>query len=112
ILADTLYQRAMLSSSSTTNPSYGYLWWLNGKAQHRIPGPYLLPTLPGPLVPSAPADMVAALGKGDKKIYVIPSLELVVVRHGPEADVAGGNPLASSAFDEQFWARLKTAFRY
>jgi CubicO group peptidase (beta-lactamase class C family) len=112
ILADTAYQRAMLSSSSTSNPSYGYLWWLNGKAQHRIPGPYLLPTLSGPLVPSAPTDMVAALGKGDKKIYVVPSLELVVVRHGPEADVAGGNPLARSAFDEQLWARLKPAFRY
>jgi hypothetical protein len=56
--------------------------------------------------------MVAALGKGDKKIYVVPSLELVVVRHGEEADAAQGNPLAISAFDEQWWRRLKLAFRY
>jgi hypothetical protein len=40
------------------------------------------------------------------------SLELVVVRHGNEADVAGGNPLAISSFDEQFWQRLRVAFKY
>jgi CubicO group peptidase (beta-lactamase class C family) len=112
VMADTTYLRAMLASSSTSNPSYGYLWWLNGKAQHRVPGPYLLPTLSGPLIPSAPSDLVAALGKGDKKIYVIPSLQAVVVRHGPEADGAGGNPLALAAFDEQLWARLRPALRY
>ena len=64
------------------------------------------------MIPSAPSDLVAALGKGDKKIYIIPSLELVIVRHGDEADVAGSNPLALSAFDEQWWQRLKVAFRY
>lgn len=112
LLADTAYLRASLSSSHASNPSYGYLWWLNGKASYRTPGPYFLPAQPGPLVPSAPADLVAALGKGDKKIYVIPSLELVVVRHGGEADAAGGNPLALSAFDEQFWRRLKVALKY
>lgn len=66
---------------------------------------------PGLLILSAPTDLVAALGKGDKKIYVVPSLELVVVRHGEEADASGGNPLAASAFDEQWWRRLKIALR-
>lgn len=112
ILGDSLYARAMLTSSSASNPGYGYLWWLNGQSQYRIPGPYLLPTIPGSLIPSAPRDLVAALGKGDKKIYVIPSLDLVVVRHGEEADTGGGNPLALSTFDEQLWSRLKLAFRY
>lgn len=112
VLGDTSYARTMLASSSTSNPSYGYLWWLNGQTQYRTPGPYLLPSVNGALIPSAPRDLAAALGKGDKKIYVIPSLELVVVRQGPEADAAGGNPLAISAFDEQLWARLKPAFRY
>jgi CubicO group peptidase (beta-lactamase class C family) len=113
ILGDTAYLRAMTSSSTEHNPSYGYLTWLNGKAQHRIPGPYALPTLTGPIIPSAPSDLWAALGKGDKKIYVSPSLELVVVRHGQEADGnEGNNPLALSGFDEQFWQRLRLAFRY
>jgi CubicO group peptidase (beta-lactamase class C family) len=112
VLGDTAYLSASINSSQTSNPSYGYLWWLNGKASYRTPGPYLLPNVNGTLIPSAPRDLVAALGKGDKKIYVIPSLELVVVRHGNEADAAGGNPLAISAFDEQFWQRLRVALRY
>ncbi len=112
LLADTSYLRASLSTSQASNPSYGYLWWLNGKASYRTPGPYLLPNTSGSLIPSGPSDLVAALGKGDKKIYVIPSLDLVVVRHGAEADVAGGNPLAVSAFDEQWWQRLRLALKY
>ncbi|MCU0633555.1 MAG: beta-lactamase family protein [Gemmatimonadaceae bacterium] len=112
LLRDTTFFRAMLSSSSGSNPAYGYLWWLNGKSSYRLPGPAALPTLSGSLVPSAPSDLVAALGAGDKKIYVSPALELVVVRHGVEADPAGGNPLARSAFDEQLWQRLRTALRY
>lgn len=99
----------MLGTATPDNPSYGQLWWLNGKTTYRTPGPYLLPSVPGMLIPSAPADLVAALGAGDKKIYVIPSRDLVVVRHGQEADEAGGNPLAISSFDEQWWQRLKLA---
>ncbi len=112
LLSDASYLNASVNSSQSSNPAYGYLWWLNGKSSYRTPGPYWLPNVTGALIPSAPADLVAALGKGDKKIYVIPSLELVVVRHGNEADVAGGNPLAISSFDEQFWQRLRVALRY
>ncbi len=112
ILADSAWFNTAWHQVPPDNAGYGLLWWLNGSASYRIPGPYLLPTLQGALFPSAPTDLVAALGKGDKKIYVIPSLELVVVRHGAEADPNGGNPAASSAFDEQLWSRLKLAFRY
>jgi CubicO group peptidase (beta-lactamase class C family) len=112
ILADSAWFSTAWHQVPPDNAGYGMLWWLNGSTSYRIPGPYLLPTFPGPLFPSAPKDLVAALGKGDKKIYVIPSLELVVVRHGDEADPNGGNPAAASAFDEQWWSRLKLAFRY
>lgn len=112
VLADSAWFRIAWHQLPPDNQAYGYLWWLNGGASYRIPGPYLLPTLRGMLIPSAPRDLVAALGKGDKKIYVIPSLDLVVVRHGEEADTAGGNPMAVSSFDEQWWQRLKRAFRY
>ena len=109
ILGDESYFMAALNTAAPNNPSYGYLWWLNGKGSYRIPGPYLLPAVPGALIPSAPSDLIAALGKGDKKIYVIPSLDLVIARHGEEADVASGNPLALSTFDEQWWQRLRLA---
>ncbi len=112
ILADSAWFTASWRSVPPDNGGYGLLWWLNGGASYRTPGPYFLPTQNGALIPSAPTDLVAALGKGDKKIYVSPGQELVVVRHGEDADVAGANPLAVSAFDEQLWQRLKLAFRY
>lgn len=111
-VVDSAWVSQMWRQGPPDNGAYGMLWWLNGSNGVRLPGPYLLPTQPGMLVSSAPRDLVAALGKGDKKIYVIPSLDLVVVRHGAEADVAGGNPLALSAFDEQLWQRLRPALRY
>jgi len=112
IVADSAWFSASWHSVPPDNGAYGYLWWLNGGVSYRLPGPYTQPSQNGSLFPSAPTDLIAALGKGDKKIYVIPSLELVVVRHGEEADVAGTNPAAPSAFDEQFWKRLRLAFRY
>lgn len=81
-------------------------------ATHRKAPTVIAPHKHGAAIPAAPADLVSALGKGDKKIYVVPSLELVVVRHGEEADASAGNPLAVSAFDEQWWRKLKPAFRY
>jgi len=110
-VVDSAWLAASLRTQAPDNPAYGWLWWLNGKATYRVPGSYLLPTLQGPIIPSAPSDLVAALGKGDKKIYVVPSLGVVVIRHGDEADITG-NPFAVSAFDEQLWQRLKPAFRY
>lgn len=112
VVTDTSWFTRSWQSSTPDNAGYGYLWWLNSGASYRMPGPYLLPTVSAPLIPSAPRDLVAALGKGDKKIYVIPSLDVVVVRHGQEADVSGGNPLAISSFDEQWWQRLRAAMRY
>ncbi|MGI4871910.1 MAG: serine hydrolase [Janthinobacterium lividum] len=101
ILTDAAYFTAMTTPSQTLNRSYGYLWWLNGQPS------YLLPTLqitfPGPLIPAAPADLVAALGKNDQKIYVVPSLGLVVVRQGQAADLS---KQAASSFDNELWTRL------
>jgi CubicO group peptidase (beta-lactamase class C family) len=80
VLSDQQYLTDMKNSSQTLNPSYGYLWWLNGK------GSYMLPTLQlvfnTDMVPEAPDDMYCALGKYDQKIYVIPSTGMVVIRMG------------------------------
>ncbi|MCI1189368.1 serine hydrolase [Hymenobacter sp. DH14] len=105
ILTDAAYFQAMTTPSQTLNRSYGYLWWLNGQASYKLPGSQI--TLPGPLIPSAPADLIAALGKNDQKIYVVPSLGLVVVRQG---NSAGASRLAASSFDTELWTRIMAVF--
>ncbi|MBR7207891.1 serine hydrolase [Microvirga sp. STS02] len=104
IMTDTAYFRRMTTSSQTLNRSYGYLWWLNGQSSYKLPGSQI--TLPGPLIPSAPADLIAALGKNDQKIYVVPSLGLVVVRQG---NTAGASRLAASSFDTELWTKIMAA---
>jgi CubicO group peptidase (beta-lactamase class C family) len=101
IMADQDYYNAMISSSQEINPSYGYLWWLNGQEAYMIPS--LQFQFDGPMMPNAPADLFAALGKNDQKIYVVPSLDMVVVRQG---DDAGDSPLAVSSFDNQLWEKI------
>jgi CubicO group peptidase (beta-lactamase class C family) len=96
-----------LCTSQDLNHSYGYLWWLNGKDSVVTPGVPLL--IKRSVVPGAPADMVAALGMGDKKIYVVPSLDLVVVRHGTAANDETAR--AGTQFDSGLWKLLVEAVR-
>ncbi|MGZ6020395.1 MAG: serine hydrolase domain-containing protein, partial [Phenylobacterium sp.] len=89
--------KAMFARSAT-NPAYGRFWWLNGGEFTVRPGGA---RAPGPLIPAAPADLVAALGAMDRKLHVVPSKKLVVVRMGqatPDRD-----------FDQQLWLRLSKA---
>lgn len=101
VLHDTAYFHAMVNTSQTFNPAYGYLWWLNGKTSFISPGSQFV--FPGALVSNAPADMFAALGKNDQKIYVVPSQHLVVVRSG---ESAYGVALALSPFDDELWGKI------
>jgi CubicO group peptidase (beta-lactamase class C family) len=105
VLTDTAYFRAMTTPSQTLNRSYGYLWWLNGQSSFLLPGSPAVQA--GPLIPAAPADMVAALGKNDQKIYVVPSLGLVVVRQG---NAAGIVRQAASSFDNELWTKIMAVF--
>ena len=89
--------KAMFTRSAT-NPAYGHLWWLNGSPYTIKP---LANRVDGPLIPAAPADLVAALGALDRKLYVVPSLRLVAVRMGPAAP--------DKDFDQQLWLRLAKA---
>lgn len=107
ILSDTAYLNNQINTSQTLNPSYGYLTWLNGKAAHMLPT--IGAVLPGSLIPNAPADTYAALGKNDQKVYVVPSQKLVVIRMG---ESAGNVQLALSSFDNELWGMLKTAMKY
>ncbi len=106
ILSDTNYFNAQVNTSQNLNLSYGYLTWLNGKTSFMVPT--LQNVFPGPLIPSAPPDMYAALGKNDQKIYVVPSEKLVVIRLG---NSAGGFQLSVSDFDNRLWGKLKTIIK-
>jgi CubicO group peptidase (beta-lactamase class C family) len=65
------FMKESTTSSQTINPSYGYLWWLNGKSNYMVPTSQVV--FPGPLIPNAPSDMFAAMGANDQRLYVIPS---------------------------------------
>lgn len=92
-----------INSSQSINPSYGYLWWLNGKNNFMLPGSQNV--FPGVLVPNAPADMYAAMGAEDQRIYVLPAKKMVVVRMGNASDPL--NPsFALSGFDNELWQKI------
>ncbi|MFH4966065.1 serine hydrolase [Gaetbulibacter sp. M235] len=93
------------NTSQNINQAYGYLWWLNGKSSYHLPQTQL--QFSGSLIPNAPDDMYAALGKNDQKIYVVPSKKLVIIRMG---DVANpDNPtFALSGFDNELWGKINT----
>jgi CubicO group peptidase (beta-lactamase class C family) len=102
IINETFFNAA-ISSSQSINPSYGYFWWLNGKSVFMVPGGQTVYT--GPLVPNAPADMYAAMGAEDQRIYVVPGKKMVVIRMGNVSDPA--NPsFAVSGFDNELWQKI------
>ncbi len=95
------WRDAMLARSQDLNHSYGRLWWLNGQDSHLLPDDDRPRT--GPLLPAAPHDLVAGLGAGGQKLYVVPSRGLVVVRLG---DTPGGG---RTGFDGDLWTALSAA---
>lgn len=91
------------STSQNINPSYGYLWWLNGKTSYMVPGSQTV--FSGSMIPEAPTDMFSAMGAADQRIYIIPGKNIVVVRMGDASDPA--NPsFALSGFDSALWQKI------
>lgn len=112
------------TSLERMNRSYGFLFWLNGQSSWMSGACFdnlglLKPTAKcraandsgsfnGSLIKSAPADLIAALGLGDKKIYIVPSLDLVIARHGtpPAGDET---QYSESKLDVTLWEKLMEA---
>ncbi len=95
LLTDARFLAESVSPSQSMNPAYGNLWWLNGQplnvGQSRRPQG---------LIPVAPSDLYAAQGALGRKLYVVPSMNLVVVRLGADP---GTN------FNDELWKRLMAA---
>lgn len=107
IMGNSSYFQSMLNSSQNLNPAYGYLWWLNGKSSYTEPSTNKV--VSGALIPAAPADLVSALGANDKKIYVLKSKDVVIIRHGGTSNFP--STLAQSAFDNEIWTRMMLAIK-
>ena len=105
-LINKAFVKESITPSQKLNESYGYLWWLNGKASYRLPTGALHR---GMLWPDCPPDAYGALGAQDKKIYIVPSLDLVVSRHGGPSGVArgaGAEGGGGGSFDNQLLGRI------
>ena len=107
IVSESFFNQAS-TTSQNINEAYGYLWWLNGKSTYHLPTTQF--EFNGTLIPNAPSDMFAALGKNDQKIYVIPSKKMVVMRMGDVANPA--NPtFALSGFDNELWQKINALYQ-
>lgn len=91
-------QLAAVLTPTATNPAYGRLWWLNGGAWSIDP---FGARREGPYVPTAPPDLVLALGAQGRVLGVAPSRALVVARLGRQPQDPG--------FAPRFWALVMAA---
>lgn len=90
---------------TTANPAYGLYWWLNRDVPDELSQSapqferHILALTRAPFLPD---DFTMAAGAYEQRLYVIPSLQLVVARNGPRS--AGGR------FDDiEFLSRLLPA---
>ena len=74
-LLQTLFQ------GSRINPAYGLTFWLNAAGV----GAGRNTDLSSGIAPAAPEDLVMAAGAGNQRFYIVPSLDLVIVRFGRDA---------------------------
>jgi len=79
------------------NPAYGLGFWLNAPQSSHAHQSIrdLQPAIDGDqLYPGGPHDLVAAIGTGKQRLYIIPSLQLVIVRFAYDARFSDGDFLS------------------
>lgn len=102
IISENFFNES-IHSSQEINPSYGYLWWLNGKSKYMIPGEQTI--FNGALIRNAPADLYAAMGANDQRLYILPEQKIIILRMGEASDP--DNPqFALSGFDAKLWEKI------
>ena len=102
-MAPSAYLASLGRPGSAENPAWGLCWWNNSQAYHRLPRTES-EVRPGPVFPGAPADTMAARGAAENRLFVVPSLDLVVAR--TVEPTPGERP---APFDARFWELLTGA---
>ena len=86
---------AGLFAGHEANPAYGLGFWLNRPPPGTQPIRILELAIDGDqLYPGGPRDLIAAIGSGHQMLYMIPSLDLVVVRFADGARFSDGDFLS------------------
>lgn len=99
------YMERMFTPGSVENPAWGLCWWLNNQPHFRVPMREEA-IHPGPIIPSAPPDLVAARGAGENGLYVVPSQQLVVARTAMPRRPDAVRP---APFEQAFWQLMAEA---
>lgn len=102
ILSDMNYYNQMISTSQQINPSYGYLWWLNGKASIVIPGSEI--SFNSSFSANAPDDLIIAAGKDGQFLGISPSQNIIIVRMGTAPD----DSFVPIAFHDEMWQKINS----
>lgn len=113
-LIDPAYLREA-TTGTDANPGYGFLWWSNRSEVHRTSGYHDDDWLQRRWIRAAPADMFGMSGLFNQNLFVIPSLDMVVVRMGlpqelfadPMGQIKGHDP----AWDHRFFSLLLRGVR-
>jgi CubicO group peptidase (beta-lactamase class C family) len=108
-LIDADYARRAIKPSRT-NPAYGFMFWINVNRKHIAPTVYSRDVRKGKQIASAPAEMYFMAGLQDQRVYVIPSMELLIVRVGGvgsrEPDTRSSVFTSASGEFEHEWFRM------
>jgi len=100
IIQDETFFEEMVTTSQDLNPSYGYLWWLNGKDVVHYPGVDF--SVSGTLSEQAPDDLFAGMGANGQFVDIVPSKNMVVIRMGQDPD--GG--LVPVVMHDEMWGYI------
>ena len=100
VISDKTYFNNMINSSQNINPSYGYLWWLNGKDSFIPPG--TTEVFEGPIAPDAPEDIIVAAGSQGQFISISPSNGLIMIRQGGSEEES----FTSFELHNSIWAHI------
>lgn len=83
ILPKSYFEKS-IKASQKMNPSYGYLTWINNGESFMLPQSQQV--FKRKIIPNAPADLFAAIGKNGQFMIVVPSKDLVIVRMGSSTE--------------------------
>ena len=100
VLNDVGYFQEMINSSQELNPSYGYLWWLNGKESYIAPSSPL--SINESIAPNAPSDLITAAGAQGQFISISKSTGMMMIRQG----LSDEKDLAALPIIDEIWSRI------